>query len=64
MFLSEIVQYLVFSKMSIKYVRFLGIGIDDYLLSSGNKDKKKSQNSNQLIALFKKNNKIKKKIIS
>ena len=60
MFLSEIVQYLVFSKMSIKYVRFLGIGIDDYLLSSGNKDKKKSQNSNQLIALFKKNNKIKK----
>ena len=64
MFLSEIVQYFVFSKMSIKYVRFLGIGIDDYLLSSGNKDKKKSQNSNQLIALFKKNNKIKKKIIS
>ena len=58
MFLSEIVQYFVFSKMSIKYVRFLGIGIDDYLLSSGNKDKKKSQNSNQLIALFKKNNKI------
>ena len=54
MFLSEIVQYFVFSKMSIKYVRFLGIGIDDYLLSSGNKDRKKSQKSNQLIALFKK----------
>ena len=55
MFLSEIVQYLVFSKMSVKYVIFLGIGIDDYLPSSGNIDKKKSQNSNQLIALFEKN---------
>ena len=41
--------------MSVKYVIFLGTGIDDYLPSSGNIDKKKSQNSNQLIALFEKN---------